>query len=151
MVDVKGLLAQIRGGKSSSLSEAAIPSLGPEISLGSINIVAAASDESNLQPDSDNLVGGVDVSPIDTTTSVFLELEDVVKVAVKEPTIHSGSVNVVVTASDSLEASSSPNAQGPPAWWSALEVVDVAIGGSSPVDDRAEDDDDDKDGDTTVY
>ena len=51
---------------------------GPEISSGSIDIVAATCDVlevskvSNLPPASDNLVGGVDVLPIGTS-SVFLE------------------------------------------------------------------------------
>ncbi len=148
-LDVKRLLAQIHGGPS-SVNEAAVPLLEPKISLGSINLVAAASDESSLQPQTDNSVGGVDVAPVDTT-SAFLEVEDVVKEAVKLPSISSGAVDVVVPASDyNVGAYSSPTAQDLQAWWSANEDVDGA-GGVSPGDDRAEDDDSQKRGDSTVY
>ena len=149
MLDVKRLLAQIHGGPS-SVNEAAVPLLEPEISSGSINLFAAASDESNLQPQTDNSVGGVDVAPVDTT-SAFLEFEDVVKEAVKQPSISSGAVDVVVPASDyNVGAYSSPTAQDPQAWWSANEDFDGA-GGVSLGDDRAEDDDSQKRGDSTVY
>ena len=150
-LDVKRMLAQNHGGPS-SVNEAAVPLLEPEISSESINFVAAASDESNLQPHTDNSVGGVDVAPVDTT-SVLLEFEDVVKEAVKEPSISSSTVDVVMPASDyNVGASSSPNAQDPQAWWwSAYEVVEAA-GDVSPEDDRAEDADSQMRGDdSTVY
>ena len=141
--DVKRMLALQNQGGTSSVNEAAVPLLEPEISSESINFVAAASDESNLHPHTDNSVGGVNVAPVDTT-SVVLEFEDVVKEAVKEPSISSGAVVVVLSASDyNVGTSSSPNAQDPQAWWSANEDFDGA-GGVSLGDDRAEDDDSQK-------
>ena len=97
--DVKRMLALQNQGGTYSVNEAAVPLLEPEISSESINIVAAASDESNLHPHTDNSVGGVDVAPVDNT-SVVLECEDVVKEAVKEPSISSGAVDVVMPARD---------------------------------------------------
>jgi hypothetical protein len=149
--DVKRILALQNQGGTSSVNEAAVPLLEPEISSESINFVAAASDESNLHPHTDNSVGGVDVAPVDTT-SVVLEFEDVVKEAVKEPSISSGAVDVVMPASDyNVGASSFPNAQDPQAWWSAYEVVEDTGGVSPPEDDGAENDDSQMRGDSTVY
>ena len=83
----------------------------------------------SLVSNSDKLVGEVDILPIGYS-SVFLESEDGVDLAVKEPEIHPGSVNVVVTASDLLEASSSSNAQFPPASSDCppVDVIDVDLG-----------------------
>lgn len=52
---------------------------------------------------SDNLVGEVDVLP-SGNPSVFLESEDGVDSSVKEPEISSGSLDVVVAASELIEA-----------------------------------------------
>ena len=80
---------------------------GPEI----ICDVLEVSKNSNLPPAaSDDLDGSVDVLQIGNL-SVFLELKDVVNVAVKKPEIPPSSINVIVTASDLFEFSSSPNAQ----------------------------------------
>ena len=148
--EVKRMLALQNQGGTSSVNEAAVPLLEPEISSESINFVAAASDESNLHPHTDNSVGGVDVAPVDTT-SVVLEFEDVVKEAVKEPSISSGAVDVVMPASDyNVGPSSSPNAQDPQAWWSACEDVEGA-GSACPEDDGEENDNSQMKGDSTVY
>lgn len=59
---------------------------------------------------SDNSVGGEDVLP-SGNPSVFLEAEDGVDFSVKEPKISSGSLNVVVAASDLLDAARASNLQ----------------------------------------
>ena len=99
----------------------------------------------------------IDVVPIGKS-SVFLELEDVVNVAVKEPEILPGSVNVILTASDLLEDSSSPNAQTWPACadCSPVDVIDAVLGGVEMEPDEGNRDEDDEDeeevkkGDSTV-
>ena len=89
---------------------------------------------------SDDLVGGVDVVPIGNP-SVLSESEDGVDLAVKEPEIDPGSVHVVVTASDLLEASSSSNSQLQPALCECPPVdvvIDVDSGGGEMVPDGSE-------------
>ena len=51
LLNVKGILAQFGVDNSAHCNEAAIPLLEPEVSSGSVNIVAAACNESNLQLD----------------------------------------------------------------------------------------------------
>ena len=118
---------------------------------------------------SDDLVGGVDVLPIGNQ-SVFLESEDGVDLAVKEPEINLGSVHVVVAASDLLEASSPSNSQLQPALCDCPPVdvvIDVDSGGgemvpdggevicssesSASADDSDENDEELKDGDSSCF
>ena len=90
----------------------------------------------------------IDVVPIGKS-SVFLELEDaVVNAAVKEPDIRPGSVNVVLTANDLLDDSSSPNAQ---TWPACADLGGVEM--EPDEGNRDEDDEDEeevKKGDSTV-
>ena len=51
LLNVKGILAQFGVDNSARRNEAAIPLLEPEVSSGSVNIVVAACNESNLQLD----------------------------------------------------------------------------------------------------
>ena len=115
---------------------------------------------------SDNVVGELDVLP-SGNPSVFLESEDGVDVAVKEPETIPGSVHVAVAAGDLLEASSASNSQLQPALCDRLPVdvvIDIDSGGGEMVPDGDEvlclsdssassddSDEDVKDGDSTCF
>ncbi len=78
---------------------------------------------------SDNSVGGEDVLP-SGNPSAFLEAEDGVDFSIKEPEISSGSLNVVVAASDLLDAARASNMQPEPALGDC-PTVEVVIDGDS--------------------